>query len=75
MTQNVQILRYLETGKTLTPIDALSLFGSFRLGARIFELRQQGHEIKKVLLRKDGKNFALYFMPTDKKSLAKRVGL
>lgn len=75
MTQNVQILRYLETGKTLTPIDALSLFGSFRLGARIFELRQQGHEIKKVLLRKDGKNFALYFMPTDKKALAKRVGL
>ena len=75
MTQNVQILRYLETGKTLTPIDALSLFGSFRLGARIFELRQQGHEIKKVLLRKDGKNFALYFMPTDKKSLSARVGL
>ena len=75
MTQNVQILRYLETGKTLTPIDALNLFGSFRLGARIFELRQQGHEINKVLLRKDGKNFALYFMPTDKKSLAARVGL
>lgn len=75
MTQNVQILRYLETGKTLTPIDALNLFGSFRLGARIFELRQQGHEINKVLLRKDGKNFALYFMPTDKKSLSARVGL
>ena len=75
MTQNVQILRYLETGKTLTPIDALTLFGSFRLGARIFELRQQGHEINKVLLRKDNKNFACYFMPTDKKSLSKRVGL
>ena len=75
MTQNVQILRYLETGKTLTPIDALTLFGSFRLGARIFELRQQGHEIKKVLLRKNNKNFACYFMPTDKKSLSKRVGL
>lgn len=75
MTQNVMILRYLESGRGLTPMDALSLFGSFRLGARIFELRQQGHEIKKVMLRKDGKNFALYFMPIDKKSLAARVGL
>lgn len=75
MTQNDGILKYLESGRTLTPMDALSLFGSFRLGARIFELRQQGHEINKVLLRKNNKNFACYFMPTDKKSLSKRVGL
>jgi len=75
MAQNAGILKYLESGRTLTPMDALSLFGSFRLAARIFELRQKGHKIGKVLLRKDGNNYACYFMETDKLSLAKRVGL
>jgi hypothetical protein len=51
------------------------LFGSFRLGARIFELREQGHKIETVTVRKNGKNFACYYMATDKKSLSERVGL
>ena len=75
MSQNVQILRHLQSGSTLTPIDALSLFGSFRLGARIFELKEQGHKIETMTVRKNGKNFACYYMATDKKSLSERVGL
>jgi hypothetical protein len=73
MTQNDQILRYLEAGNT--PMDALRLFGSFRLSARIFELRQKGHKIGKVILRTNDTNYACYYMETDKLSLAKRVGL
>lgn len=75
MTQNDQILKYLEAGNTITPIDALQLFGCFRLSARIFELRQKGYKIGKVILRRGGTNYACYFMETDKLSLAKRVGL
>ena len=45
MTQNAEILAYLESGGRLTPLLALSLFGSFRLGARIYDLRKQGFEI------------------------------
>ena len=39
-TQNARILHYLKFGRRLTPIAALRLFGTFRLAARIWELRQ-----------------------------------
>ncbi len=45
MSQNEQILAYLKTGKTLTPMDALREFGSFRLSARIYELKDAGWPI------------------------------
>lgn len=32
----------------VTPLDALDGVGSFRLGARIFELRRQGHVIRNL---------------------------
>jgi hypothetical protein len=44
-TQNARILAYLRGGGALTPKDALSMFGSFRLSARIFELREEGWPI------------------------------
>ena len=50
MSQEVEILRRLETGVTLTPIDALADpdIRSFRLAARIDSLRKAGHEIETV---------------------------
>ena len=45
MTQTQWILEQLKRGP-LTPIDALQGCGCFHLGARIYELRQQGHEIE-----------------------------
>lgn len=54
-TQAQQILAWLKSGKTLTPTEALDLFGCFRLGARIWDLKGEGHEIsatmKKVFTR------------------------
>jgi hypothetical protein len=50
----------LQSGKAITPIDALNMFGCFRLGARIFDLKQKGHSIKTEIIRKDGKNYASY---------------
>ena len=46
MKQNEAILEHLKTNGSITPIDALMLFGCFRLGARIYDLREQGHEIE-----------------------------
>ena len=47
MSQNKQILRYLQTNKRgLTPIDALEKFGCFRLSARIADLRGLGWDIR-----------------------------
>ena len=50
MSQEVEILRRLETGVTLTPIDAMADpdIRSFRLAARIQSLREDGHEIETV---------------------------
>lgn len=40
-TQTDRIQRYLEDFGSITPLDALREFGCMRLGARIWELRNQ----------------------------------
>ena len=55
-SQNKQIKAWLESGKSITPLDALNLFGSFRLGARIFDLKNDyGMNIKTEMIEVDGK--------------------
>jgi hypothetical protein len=41
-------------------MDALTKWGIFRLGARILELRQEGHNIVTTMMNKNGKRFAKY---------------
>jgi Helix-turn-helix domain len=45
MSQEAQILKILQSGRAITPLDALHEVGSFRLGARILALRSKGHHI------------------------------
>jgi len=45
-TQKDKIKEWLESGRSITPIEALEMFGSFRLGAIIFTLREEGMPIK-----------------------------
>lgn len=59
-TQRQQILSHLINGKSLTPIDALNLFGCFRLSARIFEIRGQGFEVETSIVEKKGSKIAEY---------------
>ena len=45
-TQAERILEYMrEHPEGITPITALDEFGCFRLGARIYDLRREGHQI------------------------------
>ncbi len=46
LTQTEQVKRALERGQAITPIDALSRFGCFRLGARIWDLKRAGLDIE-----------------------------
>jgi hypothetical protein len=62
MTQQNVILAYLQKGNTLTPIDALTMFGCFRLAARIQDLRDSGHDIKTRIVKAEGKRYAEYFL-------------
>ena len=44
-TDKQAVLAYLKEHKTITPIEALNSIGCYRLGARIYELRHDGHQI------------------------------
>lgn len=46
-SQREAIAKYLKSGKSITPLEALHKFGCMRLGARIWELKQQGARILK----------------------------
>ena len=59
MSQENEILEYLMTGKTLTPIEALQRFRTFRLAARIANLRKEGFHIETELYG-DKKKYARY---------------
>ena len=59
-TQKESILRHLQSGKIITPLEALNLYGCYRLSARIRELRDEGYEIKSENVKQGKKTFASY---------------
>jgi len=59
MSQKERIKKYLESGKGLTPLGALKLFGCFRLSGRIFDLRRE-LKIKTEWIERNNKRYARY---------------
>lgn len=66
-SQSALILRYMQEVGPISPIEALSMFGCFRLGARCHDLRKSGHNIKSEPLKlANGKVVAQYsFVPPE----------
>ena len=63
-SQSVAILNYLQSGGSLSPIEALNKFNCFRLAARIGALRKEGHDIQtEIVTEENCKKFAVYFLP------------
>jgi hypothetical protein len=58
-TQCEQILAHLKE-RPITPLEALDLYGCFRLGARVWDLRQDGYAIESEMIERNGKRFAQY---------------
>jgi hypothetical protein len=56
MSQKAKIKKYLLSGKSLTPIQALDKFGCFRLASRIGELKSSGMNIVDI----SKKNYSKY---------------
>lgn len=46
MTQSERILRHLQDYGSITPVEALSDYGCMRLGARIYDLKSRGYDIR-----------------------------
>ena len=64
-SQPTLILNHLKSGREITPMEALSLYDVFRLGAIIFTLKKDGHNISTRIERhktKTGKRsmYAVY---------------
>ena len=61
-TQKGRILDYMRQGNCITPMEALSLFGCFRLGARIADIKADGYLVHTEIVKdpETGKRFASY---------------
>ena len=59
-SQSEEILAWLQSGKSLDPLTALEKFGTFRLGARVYDLKKEGHRIETIMVEKRGKRYAEY---------------
>jgi biotin operon repressor len=56
----MNILTHLQSGRSLTPLEALNEFGCFRLAAHIESLRKDGHRIFTHMVNENGKKYAKY---------------
>lgn len=63
-TQEQKILDYMLAGNSITAIEALNMFGCFRLASRISDIRSDGYLVYKEMVKDDrtGKRYARYSM-------------
>ena len=61
-TQLENVLLYLQEHKQdgITPLEALQMFGCFRLSGIIYKLKKQGYKIKTEIVKIETKHFANY---------------
>ncbi len=63
VAQKKRIAVYLLAGNSITQMDALRMFGCFRLASRINDLRNEGYDIAtERVLTSNGKRVASYRM-------------
>lgn len=63
-SQADNILEYLLQGGRLTPLEALNKFGCLRLGARMWDIKNKGYDVRSRLRNIDGKKVAEYWIET-----------
>lgn len=58
-----QVLSHLQSGKPITALEALNLYGIFRLASRIHDLKKYGVEIQsREIKTENGKKISQYFL-------------
>ena len=61
--QNAKILAHLNEGRSITSLEALNLYGCFRLASRIHDLRKAGIDVKVgEHTTEGGKKVARYYL-------------
>lgn len=64
MTQQEMIHQHLQSGKSITPLEALQKYGCFRLAAIIHSLRGEGQDIETKMVSNGKKQWASYKLKT-----------
>lgn len=63
MTDKEAVLRWLRVHGSIEPLTALREIGTFRLGARIWDLRHDGHDIETTIFETpSGSHVARYVL-------------
>ena len=65
-SQAQAILAYMQAGNRITPLEALRLFGCFRLGGRIYDLKETHPEIESEFVVVGTKRVKQYWIPQGK---------
>jgi len=55
-TKIKQVLKHLQTRKSITQLEAANLYGAYRLASIIFNLREQGYNIVTINESKKDRN-------------------
>lgn len=61
-SQNALIKGWLLNGYSITPMEALNMFGCFRLSARIANLREDGLQVVTDMVTINDKRVARYYL-------------
>ncbi len=67
-SQTELIKEHLQSGRSITPLQALRMYGCLRLGARIYDLKRDGLPISSHLVRRNGKQFSEYLLIKNQKN-------
>jgi hypothetical protein len=59
-SQNQQLLKWLQSGKTIAPLQALNQLGIYRLASRCCDLRKEGHDIETKMIHLGNVKYAQY---------------
>lgn len=50
-TQEAQILNHLQSGRSITPLEALTKFECMSLAQRIYDLKAAGYNVKREMVK------------------------
>lgn len=67
-SQTLQVYEYIGKHGSITPLEALEHIGCFRLGARIWELKDMGFPVTGTMVTENGKRFKRYYMKSRSES-------
>jgi len=62
MTNETILLKHFQSGKSITKLEALKLYGIWNSGDTVYKLRRKGHNIKTTMIDNGKKRYAKYYL-------------